>query len=221
VIEKGSTSSRSAIGLLSISYLGPIQYFTKFLIYQRIIIERFDHYTKQTFRNRSIIYGANGSLTLSIPVIKGDEHKTYVKDVRIDYGKGWQKLHWKGIESAYRSSPFYEFYIDILSDFYFKRYTFLFDFNMEILSRFLEFLEISVSPELSEEYLSPPPGDIVDLREIIHPKKSYKSDPSFSPVRYNQVFQEKHGFLPNLSIIDLICNEGPNAGQFLRKSIRK
>ena len=87
--------------LLSTSYFGSIQYFTKFLLYPHRYIERYDHYTKQTYRNRCNIFGANGVLSLSIPVLKGPLHKTYVKDIRIDYSKNWRKLHWKGIESAY------------------------------------------------------------------------------------------------------------------------
>src|SRR4030042_7218206 len=108
--------------LLSTTYLGPVQYFTKFLLYDEIWLETHEHYTRQTYRNRFNIFGANGKLALTVPVLTGDKHKTLITDLRIDYTKSWQKLHSKGIESAYRSSPFYEFYIDDFIPFYSKKY---------------------------------------------------------------------------------------------------
>jgi hypothetical protein len=205
--------------LLSITYLGPIHYFTKFLLYKKISIERYENYTKQTYRNRSVICSANGKLVLSIPVMKGDEQKTLIKDIRIDNRKQWQKLHWKGIESAYRSSPFYEYYIDDIARFFEKRYDFLFDFNVEILYTVLKMLDLKITVGFSDEFIPDVNENIDDLRDLIHPKKPYQDDPVFSPVVYNQVFSNKYGFIPNLSIIDLIFNEGPGAIEVLRKSM--
>ena len=205
--------------LLSITYLGPIHYFSKLLEYDEILIERYENYTRQTYRNRCMIYGANGRLSLSIPVMKGDEHKTLIKDIRIDNNKKWQHLHWKSIESAYRSSPFYEFYFDDIAGFYKRKYDFLFDFNMEILHVILRLLEVNVNIGLTDEFVPVAGNNTDDLRDLIHPKKSYRKDPSFSPVFYNQVFGYRHGFLPNLSIIDLIFNEGPGAVEIVKNSI--
>ena len=126
--------------LLSTSYFGPVQYFTKFLLFPQRVIERFDNYTKQTYRNRCKIYGANGIITLSVPVLKGPSHKTHVRDIRIDYSKNWRKLHWKGIESAYRHSPFCEFYMDDIRAFLEMQHGFLLDINLEILDYLLESL---------------------------------------------------------------------------------
>jgi hypothetical protein len=206
--------------LLSITYLGSVQYFTKFLLYDKIWMETHENYTKQTYRNRCNIYGANGKLALTIPVIKGDEHKTPVTDVRIDYNKNWQKLHWKGIESAYSSSPFFEFYNDEFSPFYSKKYLFLFDFNMEILLKILHLLDLKSEIKFTEKYDQPAGHNIADMRDSIHPKKSERPDHNFSPLPYKQVFSDKYGFISNLSIVDLIFNTGPGAMDILRRSCR-
>jgi hypothetical protein len=205
--------------LLSLTYLGPVQYFTKFLIHPVLVIERYDHYIKQTYRNRCNIMGANGILPLSIPVLKGPDHKTHVRDVRIDYHKKWQKLHWKSIESAYRHSPFFEFYMDEFSPFYESRYEFLLDFNDAQLKIVLRALDINASIRKSESFLDTAREGFSDYREAIHPKRDPFSDPLFVPAPYQQVFAERFGFKANLSIIDLLFNEGPNARSVLEQSI--
>lgn len=206
--------------LLSATYLGPIRYFTKFLFYDEIWLETHEHYSKQTYRNRCDIYGANGKLSLIIPVLKGNEHKILITDLKIDYNKKWQKLHLKGIESAYRSSPFFEFFIDELSGFYSKKYEFLFDFNMKILWTLLKILDINPEIKYTEKYYLPVKSNMIDMRDEINPKHLFQSDRHFIPVKYKQVFSEKHGFIGNLSIIDLIFNMGPDAISVLRESIK-
>jgi len=205
--------------LLSTTYLGPVQYFSKFLLFDEIWLETHENYSKQTYRNRCNIYSANGKLALTIPVLKGDDHKTLITDLRIDYNKNWQKLHWKGIESAYRSSPFFEFYIDELSGFYSKKFVFLFDFNMEILKTVLHILDVNPEIKFTDKFYLPAESFIKDMRSTITPKRSIRSDKSFQPVQYKQVFEEKYGFIPNLSIIDLIFNMGPDSMSVLRGSI--
>jgi len=206
--------------LLSTAYFGPIQYFTKFLISTKRIIERYDHYSKQTYRNRCKIYGGNGVLILSIPVQKGSEHKSHVRDVRIDYVKNWQKRHWKGIESAYMHSPFFEFYMDDFQSFLGKKYEFLIDLNLELLDFLLKALDIEIEYSLTDDFIETGPQQIIDCREIIHPKRDFASDPHFRAQTYPQVFADRMGFKENLSIIDLLFNEGPNARSVLEKSIR-
>jgi hypothetical protein len=207
--------------LLSITYLGPVQYFTKFLLYDEIWLETHEHYSKQTYRNRCDIYGTNGKLSLVIPVLKGNEHKTRITDLKIDYNKKWQKLHWKGIESAYRSTPFFEFYIDELSRFYSKKFVFLFDLNMELFRTFLLMLDLNPEIKFTEKYYLPVDCAITDMRDVIHPKRSYRTDQNFLPLQYRQVFSDKHGFIANLSIIDLIFNMGPDSISVLKGSTRK
>jgi len=199
--------------LLSSAYLAPIQYYTKLLFYDEVFIEMHENYPKQTYRNRCKIYGANGELSLSIPV-KKDAVKVKTKDIVIDYDTNWRKLHWKSIESAYRSSPFFEFYQDDLIPFYEKTYKYLVDFNMELQIMILEHLEMEVNIKNTKEFISNI-DQVDDFRESIVPKKSL-SDESFHMYEYTQVFQEKHGFIPNLSIIDLLFNEGPNALELLK-----
>jgi hypothetical protein len=205
--------------LLSISYLGPVQYFTKFLLHRKQIVERFDHYTKQTYRNRCHIMGANRILPLSIPVLKGPAHKTYLRDVRIDNDKKWQNLHWRSIESAYRHSPFFEYYLDEFLPFYERPCVFLFDFNRSLLEVVLRALEINNPIRVTGEFVDDPPAEYDDYRELIHPKRDLSEDPFFVPAAYQQVFAERLGFGANLSIIDLLFNEGPNARSVLEQSI--
>ena len=202
--------------ILSTAYLAPIQYYSKLLKYDKVLIERHENFVKQSYRNRCKIYGANGELSLSIPV-KRDNVKTKISDLVIDYDTNWPKLHWKSIESAYRSSPFFEYYQDEFIPFYEKKYKFLFDFNTEMQNMILEHLDIDVNVKLTHKYTSAQELKFDDFREKIHPKKSYSQD-NFKLIEYTQVFHEKHSFIPNLSIIDLLFNEGTNALEILRSS---
>ena len=196
--------------LLSTTYLGPIQYFSKVLKYDKVFIEAHENFIKQTYRNRCVIYAANGELTLSIPVTKTNK-KELIKDLKIDYSTNWQKLHWKSIESAYRSSPFFEYYMDELITFYNSKYEYLLDFNIEIQNVILEQLELETKISLTKTYcFEDDLTNMDDFRQKIDPKKKIE-DKNFLSPEYNQVFVDKHGFKPNLSIIDLLFNEGPNA----------
>ena len=202
--------------LLSTAYLAPIQYYTKLLKYDEIYIEACENFIKQTYRNRCKIYSANGELSLTIPV-KKIEPKTNIKDIRIDYDTNWRKIHWKSIESAYKSSPFFEYYQDELIPYYTKKYNYLIDFNTELQSVILSNLDILVKISFTKQYISRNEIEYTDMREAIHPKKKSK-DAKFRMVEYTQVFQKKYGFIPNLSILDLLFNEGPNASEILKFS---
>ena len=203
--------------LLSTSYFGPIQYFSKFILHPHRYIEQFDHYTRQTYRNRCVIAGANGSLALSIPVLKGVQHKTRVKDVRIDNSRDWRKLHWKGMESAYRQSPFFEYYMDDIHSLLQKPHRFLLELNLDVLDYLLDALEIPGTYTLTGEYIKPGSMPFVDKRESIHPRADAALDPYFRAEPYAQVFADRSGFLENLSILDLLFNEGPAALMILEK----
>jgi len=203
---------------LSTSYWSPIQYITKLLIFDKVIIEQFETYPKQTYRNRLLIYGANGVQALQVPVIKGSFKNILLKDVEISYSDNWQKNHQKSIESAYRSSPYYEFYIDDVLPFYEKRYKYLIDFNHRILDASIKMLQIKPSIELSSNFKLN--TNCIDLRNSIHPKvEKQKSDSFFMPFEYVQGFEQRHGFIPNLSVLDLIFNTGPEAGNILKSCI--
>lgn len=206
--------------LLSTAYFGPIQYYTRFLLYDTIVLETKENYSRQSYRNRCNIYGANGKLVLSVPVLKGTADKIQITDVKIDYNKNWQKLHWKGIESAYRSSPFFEYFHDDFVGFYTKKWPFLFEFNLEILKTVLKILDLKPEINFTRDYSRSGDKNIVDMRERIHPKRSFQDDRDFFPVTYTQVFSDKQGFIGNLSIVDLIFNAGPDAVRILQDSIK-
>ena len=178
---------------LSSAYLAPVEYYAKLVAYDKIFIEQHDHYVKQTYRNRCTIAAPDGELALSIPTVKPDTLKCPLKDIRISDHGNWRHLHWNALSSAYNHTPFFEYYRDDFQPFYEKKRTTSF--------------QSSFAP--NED----------DFRERIHPKKNYKEeDPDFIVRPYYQVFQERLGFLPNLSIVDLLFNMGPESLLVLQKS---
>ncbi len=202
--------------ILSSAYFPPIQYFSTVLNCENIIIEQHENYSKQSYRNRCEILSSNGKQTLSIPIIKNSGSKQCIKDVKIDYKNDWQDIHLKSLQTAYLSSPFFEYYIDALMPFFEKQYTFLFDLNLEIIEILLSELQIEKTINFSEEYN--PEYDFSDFRNSIHPKKKFQTE-NFNALKYTQVFFDKFDFLPNLSILDLLFNEGPNLENVLRESL--
>jgi hypothetical protein len=199
--------------LLSTGYFPPIQYFSKLLKYNEITLDRYENYEKQSYRNRCHILSANGILSLSIPIKKSMSPKTLIIDTKIDYTENWQTLHLRAISSAYNSSPFHEFYIDALMPFFEKKFEFLFDFNLQIINKLAEEMEINLQIAFSKSFQTN--SEELDLRDKIHPKKTFE-DSDFTIKKYTQVFSEKFGFTPNLSILDLLFNEGPNCIDFLK-----
>jgi len=205
---------------LSTAYMGPLQYFTKFILYPKVYIEQHETYLKQSYRNRCYIYGTNGKMTLIIPVKKVNRINTKTKDILIDYDTNWRRIHWNSIVSAYRSSPFFEFYEDDLRNLYSDKEKTLLEFNQKILLLLIGFLDIETKINLTDSFQKKYENEM-DLRECINPKKRLAGkDSRFVSYKYNQVFIEKHGFIPNLSVIDLLFNEGPNAPEILKKCIK-
>ena len=215
--------------LLSSTYFGPIQWYQKLNRYDECLIERHESFIKQTYRNRMIIPTTNGPLSLTIPT----NHNTSLamKDIRISDHANWRHVHWNALLSAYGESPFFEYYQDDIRPFYEKKYEFLFDFNMEITEKMIELLDIRPKISVTSEYIqseelkvkseefnglanhkvqSKEVQSIVDFREAIRPKKPLP-DAEFESKRYYQVYEQKFGFQPNMSILDLLFNEGNEA----------
>ena len=201
--------------LLSTAYFAPIQYYSKLIQGECVFLERHENYNRQSWRNRCRIYSTNGLLDLVVPVVKPDKPKIPVTEVEISYDTLWQKQHFKAIESAYRRSPFYEYYMDDLMAFFNSYHRYLYGFNMQIMRKVCDLMKIPFRVQESREYMKSGEG-IIDLRNSIHPKINWQyADPAFAPPRYTQVFADKWGFKPNLSILDLLFNTGPDAKDLL------
>jgi len=186
---------------------------------REIVLEQHDNYSKQTYRNRCLIMGPNGIIALSIPVKKKRGVKNKLCDIRVDYESNWNKIHWRSLLASYASSPFFEYMADEINPLYQKRFEFLIDLNLQLLETTLGFLGLSIPLSCTDAFQAI--ESETDPRHFIHPKKDQAvADPGFNPLEYHQVFSDRLGFRPNLSILDLIFNEGPEAVSYLRRSIR-
>ena len=222
--------------MLSSTYFGPVQWYQKLNRYDECLIERHESFIKQTYRNRMIISTTNGPLSLTIPT--NHDTSMAMKDIRISDHANWRHVHWNALLSAYGESPFFEYYQDDIRPFYEKKYDFLFDFNMEIMEKMIELLDIRPKVRVTDKYYLSEErrvkseefngldgqiqhttfntqhltfnAPIKDFRDVIRPKKPL-FDSEFTPQRYYQVYEQKFGFQPNMSILDLLFNEGNEA----------
>ena len=211
--------------LLSTTYFGPVQWYQKLYRYEEVEIEQWESFQKQTYRNRCLIATTQGVQALTVPVERGTS--LCMKDIRISDHGNWRHLHWNALVSAYGESPFFEYYQDDIRPFFEKRWEFLFDFNEEIRMKMCELVDIQPKVKYSLEfkvyslemntlvaekstinYKQSTINKEIDFREGIRPKHP-QPDPDFDPKPYYQVYQQKHGFLPNLSVLDLLFNMGP------------
>ena len=192
--------------LLSTTYFGPVQWYQKLYRHEEVQIEQWESFLKQTYRNRCLIATTQGIQALTVPVERGTSQQ--IKDIRISDHGNWRHLHWNALVSAYGESPFFEYYQDDIHLFFEGRWVYLFDFNEAIREKMCELLDIQPKVSYTSAFVNHPV--IHDYREGIQPKHP-QPDPNFEPKPYYQVYQQKHGFLPNLSILDLLFNMGPES----------
>lgn len=197
--------------LLPAFYLPNISYFHTIKNNEGpIIVEQWEHFPKQTFRTRTQIATANGVLDLLVPIQHGKKQRQKLNEVLINYDHPWQRLHWLSLQTAYRSSAYFEFYEDDFRRFYEKEYNHLLEYNVEQLQLILKLLKLNREIVFNDKYEAESPNAL-DYRNVIHPKK-----PSLVPDQkpYFQLFEDKNGFLPNLSIIDLLFSQGPQSKNY-------
>ena len=204
--------------IFSSAFFGPVQYFAHLASTEIACIEHHCHYSRQTYRNRFVIRGANGALPLSAPVVKCSGVKTVTKDTRLSYDTPWNQVAWKSIEAAYNSSPYFLYYKDDIEPIFSQKWMFLVDMNMAALKVAMDCTGIDATIKTTTSFINSY-EDVDDLRELIHPKVNYQADSLFYPTRYRQVFEPEGEFIPNLSILDLIFNKGPESLLVLRDSI--
>lgn len=195
--------------LLPIFYLPPVSWFSVFLHQDsEVVLEQYENFPKQTYRNRANIYGANGKLSLIIPI--HHNAKRAMKDIEISYSENWQHLHWKSIKNAYQSSPYFEFYEDHLKQIFDSEEKSLIKFNLRALEIILKLLKTEKAYCLNDEYARSPAE--INYRE----KFSAKQPSEFEIEEYYQTFSDKLGFLADLSILDLLCNKGPESLTYIQ-----
>jgi len=205
--------------LLSTAYFAPVHFYSRVLGQANVYIEQFEHFNKQTYRNRCEVLGGNGPITLIVPVVKGRGPKVLIKDLKVSYEMDWQRNHWRTIFSAYNSSPYFEYYQDDLEPVFKKKWKYLLDLNQETNRIIHKLLELEGKVILTEDFEKIPERTL-NLRETISPKNKIQKDLAFHPKEYTQVFTDKFGFTPNLSILDLLFNEGPNSDTILEDSLK-
>ena len=201
------------IFVIEYHYFPAISFYASLFNCSNIIFEQYENYQKMSFRNRCIISGANGPISLSIPLVSGREQKTLISKVRVSDSISWQQSHWKTILSCYNRSPWFEYYRGELESLYKKRFVFLVDWNMACFEWVTRQLSISIGVQFSDNFAdSYDPSLYADFRNKLLPK-NYRN---FGSPVYEQVFRDRQPFMPNLSILDLLCCEGTEAIPLLR-----
>lgn len=195
--------------LLPVFYLPPISWFSVFLDAENeILFEQFESFPKQTYRTRTNIYGANGKLSLMIPIIHNGNRE--LKDIEISYREDWIGIHWKSIKTAYQGSPYFEFYEDKFMKIFDSKEKYLLDFNLKCLGILQNILKTEKAHSLNVEYIKNPKE--INFRE----KFSAKKPSEYEMDEYYQTFSDKMGFIKDLSILDLICNKGPESLTYIK-----
>lgn len=194
---------------IEIQYFGDIYSYLKFINCTNAFFSPYKSYFRAQHFNRMKLMGANGPLLLSVPLEGGRDQKVKWKDVRIAYAEPWQRIHWRGIHDNYRKAPWFEDYAPGLEQLFLKQEKFLLDLNLKTMDYCLQRLKLKVDI-LADE------AGLTETEERISAQKTASVPPEIFPA-YQQVFSDRHGFSPNLSILDLLLCEGPLATDYLRR----
>jgi len=198
--------------LLNAFYLPPIAYFQTIQQHNLpILIEQYEHFQKQSYRTRAHIATANGIQDLILPIQHGNKKRLPLKDIKLSYEFDWQRLHWLSLQAAYRSSAYFEYYEDDFAHFYEKPTTYLLDFNIQQLELLLKAFKLKREITFTEEYFRAPQEQL-NFRDRISPKLESLL---LNPKPYYQVFEDRIGFKPDLSAVDLLFNQGPQSKNYL------
>lgn len=199
--------------LIELPYLGNLAFYQLLTKFDTILIEKEEFFEKSSFRNRCEIASPNGKLTLSVHMLGGKGKKQLYKDAEISYEHPWKKDHWNSLTSAYRRSPYFEYYEDKFEAVYAKNHNTLFELNWELFQLINSLLKLNVTIETTKEFFKSYETDekVEDYRSYFLPRKKQSCS-----IEYMQVFEDKTGFINNLSIVDLLFNEGPNALNILK-----
>lgn len=198
--------------LIELQFLGSIAYYQKLLAYPEVIFEAKENFVRASYRNRCEICGPNGKSILTVQVSGGRTKRKY-EAVKIAYEHNWNAIHWHTLESNYRSSPYFEYYEDHFKPFFAKEYENLFEFNVELFKLINKLLNLNIKYSFTEKFSKNIAEDTEDARGLFMPNIKVEN---FEPKEYIQVFSSKQGFFSNLSIIDLLFCEGPNAISYLK-----
>ena len=197
--------------LISTAYLPTVRYMSFLAKYGAATIEQYETFPKQTFRNRTTIATGNGLMMLNVPVSRPSGNHTTTAEMVVSYHEPWNIRHWRAIASAYNAAPYFLYYKDELEEILMHRYEHLLQLNEALLNYLLKRLKITCQLEYTQSFIKKS-ASYIDLRESLTAKKD---DPSITYTPYSQVFESRHGFLPNLSVIDLLFNLGPDAKSYL------
>ncbi|HOF15493.1 MAG TPA: WbqC family protein [Bacteroidales bacterium] len=206
--------------LFSTAYLPPIEYFVAFLKTNNALLEIHEHFKRRSYSNHCLIANVSGPHQLTIPVTKTCPNHCPIKDIRIDYSEKWQHTHWKTLETSYNKSPFFLYYKDYFEPFYTKKIPYLLDYNLQLFDVVCNLLKIKHRFTTTNSYINPTSDNLIDVRESIDLKKRTLPDYPFKNMQaYRQVFEDKIGFIPNLSIIDLLFNKGAQTKDYLMQHL--
>ena len=204
--------------LLALHYFPCLEYFIFFLKPQEVLLEAHEHFVKQSYRNRCYILGPHQVEKLTVPVIGGTK-KVLMRDIQVDSGQQWQRQHWRGIQSCYGKSPFFEHYAPRLLPIFEQQWKYLWDLNEKVLTLCLDLLQFPATPVATTAYIEKTGTGLIDLRQAIRPNTPFTARDLYHPVPYTQLFGAE--FVANLSVLDVLFCEGPAAISIIRQSAQQ